>query len=296
MATLSAPTCSVVSYITTGSAMFHPAGAKIEFCLRLKFLQWGRAGEQPPLPHWDPSTLNPPSEIKRYFVPEGTWAFQVQKVIIRLSKRGSKFVQPLPDVQLLPVAPCHAHIWAGNAGHPSESSLGRICGLIFAPCSSLCSLWIHTCLKDTGSGITCLGTISQATWPPIIHIFGALREGSQGFIPTAHHCQGWEGLTQVESGLMCFSSKFCCRKLPEVPKNSLQSKEMKTFTQVPALGSLRRSVDNDRNGRTKWGVSSASINNKNKTSVKWGIVPVWKPGLELLTSSLTPLQAPWKVF
>lgn len=41
MATLSAPTCSEVSYITMGSAMFYPARAKIEFCLRLKFLQWG---------------------------------------------------------------------------------------------------------------------------------------------------------------------------------------------------------------------------------------------------------------
>lgn len=86
MAMLSAPTCSGVSYITTGSAMFYPARAKIEFCLRLKFLQWGRAWEQPPqppLPHWDLSTLNLPAEIRRYLVPEGAWPF-------RFPVKGSK--------------------------------------------------------------------------------------------------------------------------------------------------------------------------------------------------------------
>lgn len=36
----------------------------------------GASREQPPLPHWDPSTLSPPSEIRRYLVPEGTWPFR----------------------------------------------------------------------------------------------------------------------------------------------------------------------------------------------------------------------------
>lgn len=201
---LSAPTCSGVSYITTVSAMFYPARAEIEFCPRLKFLQWGRAREQPPqppLPCWDPSTLNLPTEMRRYLVPEGTWPFRFPvrslKAITGLSKRGSKFVQPLPDVQLLPMAPFPAHIWAGNAEHPSETCVGRICDLILACCSFLGSPSIHTCLKlclkDTGSGIICLGirpsSISQATWSPAICISGASREGSQSFLLTAHHCQ-----------------------------------------------------------------------------------------------------------
>lgn len=79
MATLSAPTCSGVSYITTVSAMFYPARAEIEFCLRLKFLQWGRAREQPPPA--SPATLGsfhtePSTEPRRYLVPEGTWPFR----------------------------------------------------------------------------------------------------------------------------------------------------------------------------------------------------------------------------
>lgn len=146
MATLSTPTCSGVSYITTGSAMFYPAGAKIEFCLRLKFLQWGRAGEQP-LPAspatLGSSTLNLPTEIRMCLVLEGTWPF-------RLPVRGLKsdhwafqtrqqICSALPDVQLLPVALFHAHIWDGNAEHPSESSARRICSLILAYCSFLCS-------------------------------------------------------------------------------------------------------------------------------------------------------------
>lgn len=210
VATLSAPTCSGVSYISTGSAMFHPAGAKIEFCLRLTLLQWGRAGNSPSLAHWIPHTE--PSHCNHrclcHRVPGLSGSHSgLQNVITGLSKPGSKFVQvppcpdspcsALPDVQLLPVVPFHAHIWAGNAEHPSERSVGRICSLILAYCSFLCSPLIHTCLKlclkDTGSGRICLGirpsSFSQATWNPVIHISGAPRERSQSLLPTAQHCQ-----------------------------------------------------------------------------------------------------------
>lgn len=173
-------------------------------------------------------------------VPEGTCPFRfpvrgLKKRPLSFPNEGpcSKFAQPLPDAQLLPVA--------GNAAtYPSKTSASVTCGLILAYCRLLgLTLDAHLpttmrcrCLKDIGFGIIWV----RANWSPVISVSEADAqpgEAGQSFLPTAHQLlvttyrEDEKDSLEWTERLACFSSRLCCRELPEAQKSIYSPRNLK---------------------------------------------------------------------